>query len=1316
MAPEAVAGPSPSPRASESGASGPKSRSGGRSRRTGGRTERERTRPSPPTPPLSSPLPPIAGTNTSSSAPPLSSPSSPSSQPPPTGKRPGDRTRLIEKAVRDARDLLHIIPPKKPVPPTTSSSSSSKLSRAARETLSDPTGKGSRTSSTTTNTHPFTTALTTPSQATTRVDTRTLDSPPRPPRPPRSPPSTLAIGPRIDSLPTPTPPSKTLHRRSRSEQPSIDHRPPARVDNTVRPATASSHSRAPVLPDLNLCSGADDFALLVNFTPTGDDSRDTGKEKEKEKEKNKARLVEKATPPEPQNHDRKKHSTRKQRKSASKAMLASALQRANTAVTLDNAENYEGAMEAYNDACVLLAQVMARATAEEDRRRLQMIRETYTDRINQLKQMPPKYVDERELPPRPDSDEYDDDPLMYEDDDSTLGPSNAPSIMTYGGGSGEYPQRMDSMMAREEHARAMGYESPLSRSSSSEDIVPAPLSPQRWRAPSRSSSAVGGHEVGTARTTDMQEHSDYRHRDSVTFNAQMFSPRYDSQQDPYGVQRSLSNGSNRSARSYARSSHSRGPSGEVSWLNTIDESGSSAGELSPRERWRPRQTASPEFMSTEDRQSLMISEDQLNQVMDEVVEAAWDDGYVVDDEYVAIDGPVQREMSVGLQRDKLEGERGDYFGEQEAGAADTDDLSVPSEEDEILRDLAYDTSFDFQLGSMTSLPRQSVSTQYTNSTTSTLSRESMSSGYSSGLGTTWGSSRSGHMTLTTVEEAPATPPPNTPLPALPSDAKDTLNLNTSPSKPPPPPPVQTNNEPVAPLQKTDARNKRLSALSEGLEPLKITTDGRTTPSALGPPTTQPPPVPSSAPPVPPLTIPPKSPLPQLPTISRPGTSHNEPEITEIPRQISSPTPNEAPGGFSTMPLTKTVSNDAASIRSGSDSSSKFPPKVPSVPTLRQIHSSASLRSRNYTGTPEPEMPPHTGIQSNLVASSSMTNLRRGLPRSGTPSTPVPTTPGMAPGMLGLATPGMNLFDSAHVRAEDESSSSFTGEHLDSHSNPVPLEPCPLEPAAKPYWLMRALFQTVTHPRGGYISTRLFIPREVWYIKGVKLKAIDDKISSCDLLTAALGKLATVNQSDIAAIHDEMAVFESVLDRVQTVLTKRLGNDVGPESAAAAYAVPNGNGDTPEAPSSGRLGMNGEKRSYFSIRKRNRKATGGGGSSTPVPVEQTASSVPLAKEDRCYQQVRRNLEGVVFGGPHAAYIAALARLFDAAQILDRLQTTEEDMITLSPKPVDTSVKIGLELSHRHAAEFFGFYVCRFVLTDIGVLMDKFVKRGSEWVAQ
>lgn len=52
------------------------------------------------------------------------------------------------------------------------------------------------------------------------------------------------------------------------------------------------------------------------------------------------------------------------------AMLSKALQKANHAVLLDNAQNFEGAMEAYADACNLLSQVMIRSSTEEDRRKL----------------------------------------------------------------------------------------------------------------------------------------------------------------------------------------------------------------------------------------------------------------------------------------------------------------------------------------------------------------------------------------------------------------------------------------------------------------------------------------------------------------------------------------------------------------------------------------------------------------------------------------------------------------------------------------------------------------------------------------------------------------------------------------------------------------------------------------------------------------------------------------------------------------------------------------------------------------------------------
>lgn len=56
-----------------------------------------------------------------------------------------------------------------------------------------------------------------------------------------------------------------------------------------------------------------------------------------------------------------------------KSMLSKALQKAHTAVLLDNAQNFEGAIEAYSDACRLLQHVLQRSTGEEDRRKLDAI-------------------------------------------------------------------------------------------------------------------------------------------------------------------------------------------------------------------------------------------------------------------------------------------------------------------------------------------------------------------------------------------------------------------------------------------------------------------------------------------------------------------------------------------------------------------------------------------------------------------------------------------------------------------------------------------------------------------------------------------------------------------------------------------------------------------------------------------------------------------------------------------------------------------------------------------------------------------------------
>ncbi|KAF2030550.1 hypothetical protein EK21DRAFT_111864 [Setomelanomma holmii] len=65
-------------------------------------------------------------------------------------------------------------------------------------------------------------------------------------------------------------------------------------------------------------------------------------------------------------------------------LLSRALQKANTAVLLDNAQSFHEAIKAYGVSCMLLKQVMIRSSLEEDRRKLDAIRMTYHNRIIEI--------------------------------------------------------------------------------------------------------------------------------------------------------------------------------------------------------------------------------------------------------------------------------------------------------------------------------------------------------------------------------------------------------------------------------------------------------------------------------------------------------------------------------------------------------------------------------------------------------------------------------------------------------------------------------------------------------------------------------------------------------------------------------------------------------------------------------------------------------------------------------------------------------------------------------------------------------------------
>lgn len=71
--------------------------------------------------------------------------------------------------------------------------------------------------------------------------------------------------------------------------------------------------------------------------------------------------------------DSTKPKDRSSSKPSQKAMLSKALSMANTAVQLDNAQNYGAAREAYVEACELLQQVLGRTNGEDDRNKLEAI-------------------------------------------------------------------------------------------------------------------------------------------------------------------------------------------------------------------------------------------------------------------------------------------------------------------------------------------------------------------------------------------------------------------------------------------------------------------------------------------------------------------------------------------------------------------------------------------------------------------------------------------------------------------------------------------------------------------------------------------------------------------------------------------------------------------------------------------------------------------------------------------------------------------------------------------------------------------------------
>ncbi|KAL8710866.1 MAG: hypothetical protein Q9220_004670 [cf. Caloplaca sp. 1 TL-2023] len=1033
---------------------------------------------------------------------------------------------------------------------------------------------------------------------------------------------------------------------------------------------------------------------------------------------------------------------RDRKQPSQKAMLSKALQKANHAVLLDNAQNFEGAMDAYGDACALLQKVMLRSSTDEDRRKLEAVCTTYSNRISELRNTDLSFqnADGKALPRRPGGrDSTDQEPISpltdEEDDVITIGNATAARLT----GDGFLMGNSTSSLAPVEiPPRRHSLRPPASRleqqpTHSWDTLRPGfqPQDRQPW-----STSGLQRPNMTRAVTTEAPI---YRRDVPPPLSPRRLPPSDPPKQAPPPPPFSATTKKHAISETEQRH-HARQETAEsTSWLNTIDESGgSSASSVHSR-------TSSTGLRRKRIRAASGATEAEFDAALDAAVEAAYDDGFEpakdnedyydpadIPDEPREPDEPPSSSFPPNIRHNVELAKERVREAEREAVIATAKNrekqrLQAKAEARTSIDSGLSDDNLDDEERMLEEMTRGYIlDADYNSHSKSALPRQSDSSGFS---GRTWGSSIGSNPTSagTSISMAAGAPA----LPSLPAD------LQAKPLPPPTHPPpsgalphlptssfvgslvkTATGAQPRSLKSNPGVRERRLSGIKA--PQLKIETNAKVLAAPVAPaPKTQPPPIPiplsTST-----MTEPPKSAF-AIPDSQQTLPNHALPSpaftiaTQASTRKGSSPfsglgSAETTPNTFPTMPaLHKVTSADSQdSVPSIPDSPARLTSKGSAGPgTLRKNFSSTSLKKMLTVAVPEPSEP----------GTFASTAKQRKISSAAIPSLPPPKANNFM--IEAIPSGGIHLFEN-----DIHSPLSPGSPNPMAVSPPVPLEPCPESTLLRPFWFLRCIYQTVTHPRGGYISTRLFVPRDIWKVTNVKLKSVDEKVSSCDLLTATLLKLAKVDTFDANAVLEEMQFLETIMEQSQTVLSKKLGAEVGVANAtwlsktSGATGEAMGNGDIFFGSKMSGAGTKSYLSSWRKKMSKNNTSLTGAGFAAPTVTNQSKdgskeapamSSLPMTATEKP-RFPRRDLGQVQYTGPHSHYMGALARLCDAAQILDQIARGVEDPGLKHSSPTH----VGLELSARHAAEFFGFYICRFVLNDITMMLNKFVKRGSQWV--
>ncbi|KAF9182173.1 hypothetical protein BGZ51_004888 [Haplosporangium sp. Z 767] len=418
------------------------------------------------------------------------------------------------------------------------------------------------------------------------------------------------------------------------------------------------------------------------------------------------------------------------------------------------------------------------------------------------------------------------------------------------------------------------------------------------------------------------------------------------------------------------------------------------------------------------------------------------------------------------------------------------------------------------------------------------------------------------------------------------------------------------------------------------------------------------------------------------------------------------------------PSYKRISDSARSIKEGSSLARSSGASV-TTNGPAPVGSPSSQSSASSPQPTRPDMLRHHSSFSKLGGSNSTS-----------PTLDKPWSPSMS-GANQPTLGGSTLFD---VIAEDP----FAGMGF-----PLPppfVEPPPVDPYMRCFWLIRKLEQTMT--TGGFLTKRMYVPRAIWYQSLVRLPAADTKMSACQSLTTLLNKMTTQSQkghlnllvdsgggsegdADRKAILKELEALETAALQVQVKLSKKLSFIHRPGKSGTPLTIATNQGYTEDLQgpvTSGTASIYGAA----SIYNGNGSFDWLGNDEPPMPTSSGNTAQEKAKKGGVsvggsapdagglksqWKSFSKSVQKSIGNDKvedTSSYTESVVKLFQASYILESMLRHYNAL-----SPFQTHIQIVNRL--RRLCDVLNLVICAFVVRDLGELMGKYVKRVGAWVA-